>query len=158
MLICSRPNCEDLFSYEQEYIKHLHEKHFHFLCEICWCHNPSKLEYDDHKKTHTQIEIDAVTLNLELERQLDYLKCRTVWIRGKVNDSSKRMLKLINELKDSNKNNQIELQFEKFIDCLQYEQEFLHYYANLDGASPNGDNRINFPTRFTKKIPNILDD
>ena len=110
------------------------------------------------KKTHTQIEIDAVTLNLELERQLDYLKCRTVWIRGKVNDSSKRMSKLINELKDSNKNNGIELQFEKLIDCLQYEQEFLHYYANLDGASPNGDNKINFPTRFTKKIPNILDD
>lgn len=150
MFNCSIPNCFRSFEYEYMYFQHLHVEHQYFECEICNKVERSKHAHKQHKKIHTELELENVKNKFKWEQKMEYDKNRAFWFKGLVNESKGVLFKILNDLKKIINEDELSmLKLKDSIKRLEYEYAFLHYYVNIDG-SPNN-KQIYFPTQFPKR-------
>jgi hypothetical protein len=137
------------------YFQHLHVEHKYFECEICNKVAKSGHAHRQHKKMHTQLELENVKCKFKWEQKMEYNKNRAFWFKGLVNESKGVLFKILNDFKEIiNDNDELSMgKLKNLIKRLEYEYAFLHYYINIDGFSNN--KQVYFPTKFPTR-PSIF--
>ena len=86
-----------------------------------------------------------------MEEKIEYEKKRGLWIKGLVDESAGHISKILNDLKTAMDSYKLSIsKLNDLLPRLQYEHDFLHHYANVDGSLKDKE-RIYFPSNFPNR-------